>query len=506
MNTIIEALQVFVPVLLLVMLNGYFVATEFALVRSLASKLRTGSLRDRFGSKAAIQLLDNLDESISTTQLGITVASLVLGWFGEQKFHHLFSSVFEQLQFDISSVTVHTAATILSLSLVTFMHVVLGELVAKSIAIRYPETALRVVAPALVAMMKVAKPFVIVMNKSANMCLAIFGIVTELEGERVHTTAELAMMIAKSGEKGELDKDEEEMLQGIIQFSETIAREVMTPRTDLVTVSIKATFQETIQIISQSGFSRFPVIDGSIDKVVGVLLSRDLLPAVERYVGPSAKKFLVKDILREPYFIPGTKSINDLLKEFKARKLHMAIVLDEHGGVDGAVTLEDLLEEIVGDIFDESDAVENDIVVDEGSGDIIVDGGVAVDDINEQFELAIPEGEYDTIAGFIMSSLGRVPTVGESIAITAQGLPILHGQSADGTHGAVAANGEGIEASNASEEGSVNESFLVPSAILIVESLAGNRIEAVRIQQIKDGAGSNQNGTTSSENSLNQSE
>ena len=324
------------------------------------------------------------------------------------------------------------------------------------------------------------------MNHSANFVLRLFGVSTELEGERIHSTGELAMLIAKSGESGVLDKDEEEMLQGIFHFSETIAREVMTPRTDLVTISVKATYHETVDIISKSGFSRFPVIDGSIDKVVGVLLSKDLLPVVERHVGPSAKKFMLRDIMREPYFIPGTKSINDLLKEFKQRKLHLAIVLDEHGGVNGAVTLEDLLEEIVGDIFDESDAVENDIVVEEGSGDIMVDGGVSVDDINEQFELSIPEGEYDTIAGFIMSSLGRVPSPGDQLAISAQGLPILHDPQSKLEDTASAANNNN-DSTNSNDDDSLNTTgFITPAVILTVETVNGNRIEDVRIQQLKN--------------------
>jgi len=485
MSSLIDIINVVVPVLLLVFLNGYFVACEFALVRTLSSKLRSTELRDRFGTKAALKLIDSLDESISTTQLGITVASLVLGWFGEKSLHRLLSEGLAFWGVQMEATSSHAITTIAALILVTFLHVVLGELVAKSIALRYPETTLRLIAPTMIGFQKLFTPFVWMMNGSASMFLGMFGMSTELEGERVHSSGELAMLIAKSGEQGVLDKDEEEMLQGIFQFSETIAREVMTPRTDLVTVSIRSTFQETIQTISSSGFSRFPVIDGSIDKVVGVLLSRDLLPVFERYVGPSAKKFNIKDIMREPYFIPATKSINDLLKEFKQRKLHMAIVLDEHGGVDGAVTLEDLIEEIVGDIFDESDAVENDIVVDAGSGDIIVDGGVSVDDINEQFQLSIPEGEYDTIAGFVMSSLGRVPKPGDHIAISSTGLPILDHlevESSQEIQNALAANGEGSSSGQATNDDSY-PNLLQPAAIITVESVAGNRIECIRIQQ-----------------------
>jgi CBS domain containing-hemolysin-like protein len=198
--------------------------------------------------------------------------------------------------------------------------------------------------------------------------------------------------------------------------------------------------------------------------------------------------------MRNPYFIPGTKSIMELLKEFKTRKLHQAIVLDEHGGVDGAVTLEDLIEEIVGDIYDESDAIESDITIDETSGDLIVDAGLLVDDVNEQFELSIPEGEYDTIAGFFMSSLGRVPEVGDQILITQGGLALVHEPTKDdptskseqdGTN--QLSSGSADDSSSENVDGANQESSTSsidkPQAVLTVEKVSGNRIETIRIKQ-----------------------
>lgn len=484
MDDLSSLLPPIVAALALVTLNGIFVAAEFALVRTMATKLRAPELSGKYGVTSALKLLEKLDQSISTTQLGITVISLVLGWFGERTFHRLFAGLFTHLGEPYSSLFSHTVSTALALLVVTVLHVVLGELVAKSIAIRYPETTLRIVAGPLRLINEGCRPFVILLNGSANIFLRIFGIHGAMTSERVHTSGELAMLISQSSEQGILDKDEEEMLQGVFGFSETIAREVMTPRTDLVTIPSDATFREVISTISQSGFSRFPVIETSIDNIIGFLLSRDLLPVVERYTGTNAKPFSVSDIMRESYFVPGTKSINDLLKEFKQRKLHMAIVLDEHGGVDGAVTLEDIIEEIVGDIYDESDAIESDIHVEEG-GDVIVDGGVLVDDINEKFELSIPEGEYDTIAGFIMSSLGRVPQPGDQISISRVGMPMVYDKASES--GGNGAENSSIDGASQDEESDVVADFDAPNAILTVEKVTGNRIESIRLTQLKSG-------------------
>lgn len=488
MEAVFSSLSAIFSVLVLVVINGYFVASEFALVRSLSTKLKSPEYKDRFGSNAATKLLENLTESISVTQLGITVASLVLGWIGEAQFHKIAVSIFVSAGIQANEISAHAVATALALSAVTFLHVVLGELVAKSIAIRFPETTICLLAPLLLLINKIASPIVKIMSGSAAIFLRIFGFKAQLEGERVHSSGELAALIAQSGDRGILDKDEEQMLQGVFHFSETIAREVMTPRTDLITIPIKSSFQETISIISTSGFSRFPVIEGTVDKVVGVLLSRDLLPVIERYVGPSAKKFSISDIMRHPYYIPATKSIMDLLKEFKKRKLHMAIVLDEHGGVDGAVTLEDLIEEIVGDIYDESDAIETDISIDESSGDIILDGGVLVDDINEQFDIAIPEGEYDTIAGFLMSTLGRMPHVGDKIAVGVSGIAMViesNIKKLSFVENQITANSD-IRSSTDETLDSDDDNMFSPRAILIVERVTGNRVESVRLQLVNE--------------------
>lgn len=444
-------------VLVLVILNGFFVSVEFALVRSHPTKLKSPEFRKKWGVASSIKLIESLDFSLSATQLGITIASLVLGWWGEKTFADMFTGALSIFGATGSSVMIHFVSTLCAFVVVTFLHVVIGELAAKSLAICYPEETLRLLAPPMRIFLVSFRPMILVLTFCSNIFLRLLGVQATPEAERVHSLAELAMLVSQSTERGELDETEEEMLQGVFGFSETVAREVMTPRTDLMTVPAASTLQEVLRTFSDSGFSRLPVTGEGVDDIVGVLLARDLLPYLHHGGLTGEAQFSIRRIMREPYFVPGTKSISELLNEFKRRKIHIAMVLDEHGGLDGVVTLEDVLEEIVGDIFDESDVPEKEIVIQE-NGDAIVDGGALVADINTRLECDIPEGDYDTIAGFIYTSLGRMPRPGDEIKL--------------GTAGALAVNG-----------GETEELVSPPKAQITVEKVTGRRIDSVRIHR-----------------------
>ena len=233
--------------------------------------------------------------------------------------------------------------------------------------------------------------------------------------------AALSGILASGEEEQAIAEDEAEMVMGVMGLSQTVAREIMTPRRGLVCIPADSSLTDVINIIRESGFSRFPVQGETVDDIIGILLARDVLsfefPELIRLGTDLAdKQFSVKKLLREAYFVDGNKPINELLQEFKRRKLHLAVVLDEHGGIDGVVTLEDLIEEIVGDIFDESDIPEHTVEV-LPNGDIVVDGGQLVADLNSEFELKIPLGQYDTVAGYIFTRLGRMPKPGDEIHI-----------------------------------------------------------------------------------------
>jgi len=468
-------------VFFLVLGNFYFVAAEFAMVRSRPTRLRDPEELKKFGSASALQLIQDLDLSLSAIQLGITVVSLVLGWRGEHIFASIFLQLFALLGPTAAQLLSHGLATTLALLVVTVLHVVIGELAAKSLAIRHPEPTLRMLAPFMLFLAKVFRPIIFVLNGAANLFLSIFGLKTVAESERVLTSSELAMLVSHSSRYGMLDKREEEMLKGILLFSETVAREVMTPRTDMITIPHNASFPEVLRIVTQSGFSRFPVIGDRTDDIRGIVLARDMLMALQINLGKPPESFDVKKVMRKAYFIPGTKAIDDLLTELRARNVHLAVVLDEHGGVDGVVTLEDIIEEIVGEIFDESDRLEEDIVVQE-DGDVLIDGGVLVSDINERLSLHITEGDYDTIAGFMFSALGRIAVASDSILIDRAGRVLEVNGIAPRVAGLSIPDDENHDESEESAEG---ESPL-PHALLTVEQVLGNRISSIRLHAIKD--------------------
>ena len=472
-----DLLSLFI-VAFLVFANGFFVAVEFAIVRGRTTKLKSPEAENHFGTKASIRLIEQMDASLSACQLGITMASLLLGWWGELTLQKIFLGWFAHLSPTYQSIFSHALATAIALVIVTFLHVVIGELAAKSIAIRYPEATLRLLALPMVVFSVVCKPLIATFNGCANLLLRMFGVPTEMEADRVHSAAELEMLIAQSTERGILDKEEEEMLQGVFSFSQTVAREVMTPRTEVKTISIDATFDEVVSDILNSRHSRFPVVGEHIDDIKGIIIARDVLQCVPQVLKGGASSFSVKNIMREPYFVPETKPIDDLLNEFKHRNLHMAIVVEEHGGVDGVVTLEDLIEEIVGEIFDESDIPKQDIVL-EDNGDLVVDGGVLVSEVNDRLSFSVPEGDYDTIAGFVYSSLGRIPEAGDEILIRGDGEVEIVGETAEevsvGQSDVVNGFGHAI---------TEDEITFQPIASLVVEKVEGHRIDKIRLKSL----------------------
>lgn len=469
--TIVPAYWNLILVFLLVILNGLFVAVEFALLRSHPTKIKALEGKSLIGVRSSLKLMEDLDLSLSVTQLGITIVSLILGWFGEETFQGVFYSLLSGIEERYAFFASHLIATALALSLITVMHVVLGEMVAKSVAIRFPEKILRYLSGPTLVFAYVCKPIIKILTFCSSLVLRLIGIDSPADSERAHSMAELSMLVSHSSEKGKLDKVEEEMLQGVFGFSETVAREIMTPRTDVISVPLTASLENLVQVAVSSGFSRLPVVGENIDDIQGIIVVRDLLPYVHNIRKSSDKEFNIRRLMREPYFVPGTKSISDLLNEFKRRKTHIAFVLDEHGGIDGVISLEDIIEEIVGDIYDESDVPERDIIVKE-DGVVLVDGGVLVADINDQFDFEIPEGDYDTIAGFIYTSLGRLPRSGDEISI-AKG-------------GSIAVNGLILRDRNDEDD---TEADLTPQlpilAQITVEKVSGRRIEQVMLKKLQ---------------------
>lgn len=423
MTTVLMVLAV----LVLVLANAFFVAAEFALVAVRRSRIEELAERGDRMAQRVRKAQENLDRSISGTQLGITLASLGLGWIGEPALAGLIEGAFANLPDPASVIATHAVAVAVAFAVITFLHIVLGELVPKSAALLRPETVSRWVAGPLNLFNLLVSPLIFVLNGTAQVIVRAVGGGTITTSQLVHSPDEIEILLRHSRAEGVVEQDEEAMIHGVFELTHTVAREVMTPRLDIVGFPEDTELVEVLSTAAESGFSRFPVYRESIDDVAGVVLVKDLLKWVGKPV--PEEKFHLGNVMRPPFFVPDTKPVDDLLAEFRRQKVHMAIVVDEFGGTDGVVTLEDLVEEIVGEIFDEHDVAEVEIEMLDG-GQVRVDGGADLEDLLDQFDVGIVEGadEYDTVAGYVIGRLGRIPSAGEHVELGNATLEVIETQ------------------------------------------------------------------------------
>jgi CBS domain containing-hemolysin-like protein len=408
-------------VVALVLANAFFVAAEFALVGARHTRIRELAEGGDRLARSVEKAQKDLDRAISGTQLGITLASLGLGWIGEPAVARTLERALESVSVQLSPVALHSIAVAIAFGVITYLHIVLGELAPKSVALLRPEAVSRLLAPALNAFNRLVAPGIWFLNGSSNLFLRLIGLGSLTAAERVHSPEEIEMLVHESLRQGVVEEDEQAMIQGVFELTHTVAREVMTPRPDIVGVAADATIEDLLKTAADSGFSRLPVYEGSIDDIVGVVVVKDLLPWI---VDRSRDAASARELMREALFVPDTKAVDDLLAELRSQKLHMAIVVDEFGGTDGIVTLEDLVEEIVGEIYDEHDIAQADVAV-EPDGRIVIDGGYSFSDLLAKFDLPAVEEEYDTVAGYVIGVLGRIPEAGESVSIGSAELEVL---------------------------------------------------------------------------------
>lgn len=410
----IEVLLKLLAVLLLVGANAFFVAAEFALVSARPTKLQPAADEgDRLAKTVLDAQREQLNYYLSSCQVGITLASLGLGWVGEPAIGKTLVEAFGGLGRPWSFLAGHAVGVTIAFSLITLLHVVLGELAPKALAIFKPEPVARAVIWPLIFFSRGFAPVIWVLNETANAFVHLVGLNVPDEFERVHSPEELEMLVRQSRERGMVGHEAVEMIEGVFELRSRVVREVMTPRPDIVAVPVEAGLDDVVSVIRESGHSRIPVYEGTIDRIVGILLVKDLL----RYLttGPRPPEgFGLRAVMREPYFVPDSKSVGDCLREFLERKVHQALVVDEFGGTFGLVTLEDLVEEIVGEIYDEYEVAEPEIRV-TGQGEALIDGGAPIDEVNDRFGLSLPTEHYDTLAGFILGELGQVPQVGDTV-------------------------------------------------------------------------------------------
>jgi CBS domain containing-hemolysin-like protein len=388
----------------LVFLNGFFVAAEFALVKVRPTQIdvHLGSRRGR----VARHMVDHLDAYLSATQLGITLASLGLGWIGEPAIASLLRPFFVLLQ--LPETAIHTVSLVVGFSLISVLHIVLGELVPKSIAIRMPEPTSLWVAVPLFVFYKVSYPAIYLLNSAANAFLRLCGIAPVNALDLAHGEEELRRLLASS-QDSRLPEHKRELLDNIFELSHRVARQVMIPRGDVVYLDLNHSVEENLKLARESGHTRFPLCEGNLDDTIGLVHIKDLFRA-----GASPKD--LREVQRPLFFIPETLPLERLLRRMRTEHLHMAAVLDEYGSVAGLVTLENVIEEIVGEIQDEFDAEKPSLTrVDDNV--YLVAGSMLLEDLEAELELEISERDEDTIAGVVLSEIGRRARVGDRVQV-----------------------------------------------------------------------------------------
>jgi len=404
-------LKIFI-VLLLILANGFFVAVEFALIRVRRPRIEALAKAGKGSAQSVIRALDQLDAIISATQFGITLASLALGWVGESTLEHLFEPfLLRSLPPNLAIAAAHTASAVMAFSIITYFHIVLGEFAPKALAIEFAERIALAVARPMQLFYKTFKPLIWIINFSGVRLIRLFGINADLGHHAAYTEEEVRQIVTASHESGHLESEERNLIHNVFEFSDLTAREIMIPRTGVVAIEKGASFAEVVHQFQISGYSRVPVYEEKFDNMIGVVHSKDVMAYLLR-----PKEFDLMKIIRPPVFIADSARLGDVLSKMQRDRLHLAIVVDEHSGVEGILTLEDLLEEIVGEIEDEHDEALADKMRERSDGVFSIDAGLSVREANRKFDLNLPESDdYTTVAGFLIARAGRLLNPGDAI-------------------------------------------------------------------------------------------
>lgn len=396
---------------ILLFANGFFVASEFAIVSVRKTRITQLTREGNFNAKIALEALKDLDKFIAAVQLGITISSIGLGWVGEATLVRMIEPLFNFLPSGYQLVAAHSVSVALAFALITVMHVVIGELMPKSIALQYPEKISLIIAYPMKIITKIFGPFIFMLNGLGNFLLKIFKINTSPTSHLAHSIEELNMLINASYNEGVLNEIEREMLHNVFKFSNLTAKQVMVPRTDMACISSDITFDELNKLTEEMQYTRYPVYEENLDHISGILHVKDLY-------GISLRKeeFSLQKLLRPVFLVPETITMDNLLREFKKRKSQMAIVIDEFGGTSGLITLEDVLEEIFGDVQDEFDEEEADIK-EISPNTYMANAMVRIDEIAEFFEIDLADEDVDTIGGLVLKKLGRIAQINDCVEI-----------------------------------------------------------------------------------------
>ena len=427
MNGLILDGLLVVLALFLVALNALFVAAEFGLVKIRSTQV-DGLVREGRRSAGLLKkATEKLDAYLSVCQLGITISSLGLGALGEPAIASLLEPVLAAMGF--SEALIHAIAFGVGFGIITFLHVVFGELAAKSVAIAKPEGTSLFVAPFMRFFYFLFYPGVVVFNGVANAVVRLFGVPPASETEEEHSEEELRMIIGRSTDRGVLNTEEQHMLEGVFELEDTPAREVMVPRPDVVSLPAGMPLRELFSVIASGEHTRYPVYeDGSPDSIVGAVHAKDVMRAVEDGGGLQAQ-VRAEDVMREVLAVPENRRVDDILQDLKGHRLHMAIVIDEWGSFEGIITVEDIVEEIVGEIRDEFDE-EDPSVRENEDGSYSMGGGTPIEEANKALNSSFASGDFSTVGGLVFGRLGHAPKVGDEVSIDGY---LLRVQEVDGS-------------------------------------------------------------------------
>jgi CBS domain containing-hemolysin-like protein len=394
-------------VIILVLANAFFVAAEFALVSVRQSRLEAAASKGDRTARLILRTTRNINYYISAAQLGITMTSLGLGWIGEATMATLFDRLFHALGIESAVGTDHLLASIVAAYFVlTYLHVVLGEQAPKSWALVSPERISRFVVLPLRAFALITKPLTWLLNASSNALLRLFGLHVAEESHRVHSPEELRFLVLQSHKSGALDESDTAMLAGVFDFHEKKARDVMRPRTEVAAIPVDATTEAVWEILRRERYSRYPVYEETLDNVMGVFLAKDF------WLYDGNEPFVLRNFVREALYLPETRPAERVLDDLRKTRAQMAVVVDEYGGTAGILTMEDLVEEVVGDINDEYDVTARREAM-ETNGVLELEGSLSLVDARSDYQLMIPDGDWSTLGGYAFAKVGRIPRLGD---------------------------------------------------------------------------------------------
>lgn len=402
----------------IITLNAFFAGAEVALLSSRKSRIRALAENGNVGAQAAMSLLENPGRLLSVVQVGVTLASLALGWAGEETIFNMLYAWLSPFATPATVTVVHGIAFAMSFVVMSYAHVVIGEVVPKNLGIEKADRLAVIVAPALLIFYRISEPFVAAIEKSAAFISRLIGLSGKEHGGG-HSAEELRFIIRSSGSEGHLHAFEQEVLQRVLDLSEYSAREIMVPRTSIVSVSIDATLDNVLRLFLDHQYSRLPVHEKAPENITGIVHFKDLIRVwEERRMAQDRKRpirpFRLRRILRKPLVVPETKALNQLMDDFRKNRTHMAIVVDEFGTISGLVTMEDVLEQMFGEIEDEHDELranppaETDVLE--------VDGATSIRDLHTQYGIELPgDSGFETLAGYLLYQTGEIPKVADVI-------------------------------------------------------------------------------------------